>query len=169
MINPAKYAKNEHSDAGILNKADFLRLAEFAVVATDVSYDYKMYENEHNLPVIEGKVSVSVLQNCQRCLKDFENTLECSFKVIPLTSDEKAKSLEEHGLTFDTCILNEGMLNLVELLEDELLLELPIVPKHPNTQAGDCVPVYVGEETQSTITEVSPFASLKALKGKVEK
>ena len=54
------------------------------------------------------------------------------------------------------------MLPIKELLEDELLLALPLSPRHE-----DChMPIEMMDETESEV-EDNPFAALAALKGKL--
>jgi uncharacterized protein len=61
---------------------------------------------------------------------------------------------------------NESPINPLDVVEDELILVLPLVPKHDN----DCLPDEVWESKNENATEdepekpVSPFAALAALK-----
>ena len=59
---------------------------------------------------------------------------------------------------------DDGLLRPAELVEDELILAVPVVPVAPGTEAVERDWIPSVEDTQ----RASPFAALSALKGKPE-
>jgi uncharacterized protein len=100
---------------------------------------------------------------CQRCLRPFESPIEIDQSLRFVRGEAEAEALDAE-LEEDVLALPRA-LDLRELVEDELLLALPLVPRHEtcpaplNFSAGD-----VGDEVEPE--RVNPFAALQALKGK---
>lgn len=102
---------------------------------------------------------------CQRCLQnvDLPLRIERSFRFV---ADEALASELDADAEEDVLALPQR-LDLHALLEDELLLELPLVPMHGNCpepllSGGSAVPTAAdaNEETE----RANPFAALQALK-----
>ncbi len=106
----------------------------------------------------------SVPLTCQRCLgpSDTSLTVDRWFRFV---ADEAAAEAEDDGCEEDV-LAWEPRPNLHELLEDELLMELPLVPMHgvcPVSvvmQAADPGADAMGDEPQRP----HPFAELARLK-----
>jgi uncharacterized protein len=72
---------------------------------------------------------------CQRCMGELPHRVEVD-RQLYLARDEAELERREEALGLDgEVILTGGKLNLVELVEDEVLLGLPLVPKH---ELGEC-------------------------------
>lgn len=99
---------------------------------------------------------------CQRCLApvDVEAAVERSFRFV---GDEATAAAEDDASEEDVLALSRSF-DLVELVEDELLMDLPVAPRHDvcpqtlPTSAGD-------QEFEAAMAErPRPFASLARLK-----
>ncbi len=97
-----------------------------------------------------------IARECQRCLQPVLLALDVdrAFRFAP-TEDEAAVIDAESE---DDVLVLSRQFDLRELLEDELLLALPIVPKHDHCPAPP-----TGQAAQE-LTAVHPFAALAALK-----
>src|SRR5436190_2175091 len=65
-------------------------------------------------------------------------------------------------------LLNEDMLPLRELIEDEILLNLPIIPRHTPEECKVKLP-YTDSSWEENKSETSPFHVLASLKGRKDK
>lgn len=95
---------------------------------------------------------------CQRCLQAVAAPLELdrSFRFV---ADEKQAAAIDADIEEDVLVLSRNF-DLVELIEDELLLALPLVPRHeicPQPLAGPTDPVAFDER-------INPFDVLSELK-----
>jgi uncharacterized protein len=70
---------------------------------------------------------------CQRCLEPYRHELADSVNVV--TADREAMP-ETTPTGFEPFELERGRLQPVQLLEDELIVALPLVPKHARVE--DC-------------------------------
>ena len=97
---------------------------------------------------------------CQRCLQALEMDLAVDRHFLFVASEEEAARLDEHSEE-DVLVL-QPRLDLRELIEDELILAVPLVPRHE----GDCpdpLPMSLGDLPEEA-PQPNPFAALAALR-----
>jgi uncharacterized protein len=109
----------------------------------------------------------TVWLECQRCLQPMPQALAVDglFRFVP--SEDEAARLDEESEE-DVLALPRA-LKLDELIEDELILALPIVPVHgvcpvPIAFSGEPVATDLSEILPDASAPVHPFAALAALK-----
>jgi uncharacterized protein len=106
---------------------------------------------------LTGRVQVE----CIRCLKPVDATLD-EERVFRLTATEsQAQRIDAESDDFDA-LVEEVDFDVLELVEDEAILALPIAPRH-----ADCaLPAEIDAPTEEPESRPNPFAVLQALKGK---
>lgn len=120
------------------------------------------------LPVITGVVEAELPLECQRCLEVFTYPVKVSIALAMVRSDAEAQALPSH---YEPVIVSEEPLFLQELIEDELLLSLPIVPMHDENDCkvqapegtGDGVEAEQGGETEKVDNPFAVLAGFKTL------
>lgn len=115
-------------------------------------------------PVMTGTVEATVKMTCQRCLEAVAVSLQASL-ALGFSSSEEA--LEELPDTLEPYLLEEEEIPLADVLEQELILALPIVAYHPVCQQTEypASPEPVVSEPEKP----NPFKVLEQLKGQVKK
>lgn len=105
---------------------------------------------------------------CQRCLESLVVDVSGQYRMAILENDSKISYLQALDETADYVLLDEvcpdekKMLPVADLLEDELLLALPLSPRHDDCEMlTDSVGEVADEPTEN------PFAILASLKGKL--
>lgn len=98
---------------------------------------------------------------CQRCLQPVEVplTAQRSFRFV----QDEATAAEIDADSEDDVLVLTRALDLCGLIEDELILALPLVPRHDECPRPLAVPASADEPLQE---RPNPFAALAALKGK---
>ncbi len=91
------------------------------------------FHHTGHCPAVEGELTATVWLVCQRCLAQFETVIESSVRVAFVASDAEATQVPDE---FDAVTAPHGRILLDELVEDELLLALPLVPMHATP--ADC-------------------------------
>jgi uncharacterized protein len=81
---------------------------------------------------ISGKIDSEIVLKCQRCLQPVAYKLAVPVKLSPIFNDAGADNLPEE---YEPLLVKEESMALVDLVEEELLLSLPIVAKH---ELGTC-------------------------------
>ena len=157
--------------AGQWPGASLARLAESQTPPNDVPLP-KVTWSAHGewLPAAGGEgawwLSLSaqapVWLTCQRCLQPFEVPLTFERRLRFVRGEAEAEALDAESE--DDVLALSRSLDLRELIEDELLLALPIVPRHE--VCPQPLPMAVGEEDleEDVPERPHPFAALQALK-----
>lgn len=107
------------------------------------------------------QASVEVRLQCQRCLQAMPETLRVDRRFRFVRHEDEAERLDEE-LEDDVLVLPQR-LDLIELLEDELILALPLVPRHPGTCPQ---PLPLEAKPEAAEPAPHPFAALAALRGR---
>ena len=155
--------------AGRFSVAQLDRLAsslagDDAVVATEVEWRARGERR-----TLRGEVQVwlhleahaRLPLECQRCLKPVFVPVDIERSLRFVRGEELAAQLDADSE--DDVLALARVLDLRELIEDELLLALPLVPRHercPEPLRG-CVAM-----DDASDVEPNPFAALAALKGR---
>lgn len=104
---------------------------------------------------------------CQRCLELIDIEVTGDYRLAILFDETQIEQIEDaEYVLVEELGLSGGrkMLPIKELLEDELLLALPMSPRHEDCQ----MPVEMVDADECEVeSEDSPFAALAALKGKL--
>jgi uncharacterized protein len=107
---------------------------------------------------LEGQAEVPL--ECQRCLQPMKEHLHVQRRFRFVRSEDEAARLDEESE--DDVLALPARLDLRALLEDELILVLPIVPRH-----GVCpepLPLPADEALQEEAPAPNPFAALAGLR-----
>jgi len=133
-IDPYKSAQRSLECEGIIESSGMNRLLAAIVTCSEhLHVKVNFGVDELGLVSISGKGSATVSLTCQRCTEAFEHKLSIDFVFSPAKDEEAAENLPSY---YDAIELDEnGEVNLRELVEDELLLALPLIPRH---ELEDC-------------------------------
>ena len=117
----------------------------------------------HQIVHLELKGSLHLL--CQRCLKNLSFDLMEKRQFVMVSTEAEA---DEYPIEDDQRepLVASQQFNLLEAIEDEILLSLPLIPKHPE---GACEPHSAffggGEDTLEVLEKPkNPFNILKNMK-----
>jgi len=106
---------------------------------------------------LEGSVEASVRLLCQRCLDplDWDLSTRFAFRLLdtPVDADSIPRELESMVVEPGECVDLDG------LVEDELILAMPIVARHEDTDCGSQPGANRGHEDTGQTTH-RPFADL---------
>ncbi|HET7866442.1 MAG TPA: YceD family protein [Burkholderiaceae bacterium] len=106
------------------------------------------------------EASAQVMLECQRCLAPVATAVGAKRSFLFVHGENTAADLDAESE--DDVLALTRALDLVELIEDELLLELPLVPRHETCPS----PLPAGDATAQAAEDDAPhpFAALAALK-----
>lgn len=128
FIQPVHMAERGTQLIGQLPVTVLIRLSSFLKDKEgQVAVELNCSLDEENLPYIKGKLDVSLHLECQRCLKAMDYPLHVAVSLSPVFSEKAGGQLPER---YEPLVLEEDKLLLSTLVEDELLLNLPMAPRH---------------------------------------
>ena len=162
QIDVRRFADSGRHLQGELALVQFQRLSKLVEPSQkSCSFPLRLdfFRQDDGQRVIKGHIEGSVSMICQRCLEPVEVNLSSDISLGVVASDAEAELLPEE---LDPLVLDESI-ELYELLEDELLLAMPIVPVHKHCD----IPGNIGSklpENKELPERENPFAILASLK-----
>lgn len=162
QIDPRKFTQQGLNLDGVMPVSELSRLAEVSLDSRDevkVALEFDVDSERHRL--ITGSAECVLNVTCQRCLEPVAVNLNAQLNLAIVWDEERAKQLPK---TFDPLILGEGQADLYTIVEDELLLNLPMVSYH----SDNCIEqTSFGEDALESAAESpsNPFQVLEQLKG----
>ncbi len=126
--------------------------------------------DEGGAPRIGGNVSTTLRLQCQRCMEemDYPVTLKVRLGIVP--SREAAANLPD---SYDPLVVSGDEITITSILEDELILALPIVAMHEiencskdeaSSSGSENFEREAGQENPPSSKRENPFAVLAQLK-----
>ena len=115
-------------------------------------------------PVMTGSIQATVKMICQRCLEAVDVPLQTSTALGFSQSEEALQELPE---SLEPYLLEEEEIPLADVLEQELILALPIVAYHAECQQAEYQ--QAAEPVVNEPEKPNPFKVLEQLKGQVKK
>lgn len=159
-IDPLKWADRDAPFVASLPLQRFQRLlAGLPENAGAVQVACRLRRDPRGLVLLTGELQTEVVMTCQRCLEAVPVPVSTDMSLFLLADEAQAERLDESE---DYVVYEDGHCDLAAVLEDELILALPLVPRH-----DDCEPavVLVEPETDEPAPQKeNPFLVLAGLK-----
>jgi uncharacterized protein len=159
VINNIEFAQKALEIHDIIPVLHFSRLVDM-LANTEGRLDCRLQggKDANNAPYIRLLVQGTLSLNCQRCLQPFEHEILIDTHYILVRNESDMPAPEDESDEEDYLLIQAEM-PVLELMEDELLLALPIAPKH---EEGECD----NQGNTSNYKKPNPFAKLELLKSK---
>lgn len=152
----------EHCYTGVLDSQGMQRLAERAETEGPIEVYLKVAisgQGGGEEILVSGRVSANAVMQCERCLGKLQTQLTSDFQLTVVESEEAADALPMEATPV---IAIKGELSVTTLVEDELLLAVPIVALH---EEENCP----GIGWQTSYEKPHPMAVLAELKEQQDK
>lgn len=110
---------------------------------------------------IQGRLRADVEWTCQRCLGPLRLPLDITVNLGLARDEAAADRLPDE---YDPLLVQEGgVVSVLDLVEDELLLALPQIPRHENLRECEAHGYLQPGETALDLKNRQPFAVLATL------
>lgn len=133
-------------------------LDDQAAIEAELEFDV-----QGRLRTVSGHVNATLTVTCQRCMQPMTLDLDTHFKLALVSDESKAGLLPEE---YEPLMLDEdNRVNIPVMLEDELLLAVPLVALH-DTECSDYLQeqkIHQASEEEQALKKDSPFSVLKDL------
>ena len=164
-------APQSYKGAGFLGISDLPRVAkEVSAVLAGDGFDWEVETHFENLPgsepqqILELGLEGRLHLVCQRCLLDCAVDLAEKRRFILVNSEAEA---DDYPLEDDEQepLVASQQFNLLETIEDEVLLSIPLIPKHPEGFCESHATDFGGADADAVAKErENPFKVLKNIK-----
>ena len=126
--DPRKFAQQGISLDGFVLVAELPRLAESLQETTgEIQVDLAFGISVEKKKIVTGHASAELTLVCQRCLENVKVPVKSDISLGIVWDEEGAEALPEY---LDPWITGEGIADLYDMIEVELLLSLPKVAYH---------------------------------------
>lgn len=160
-IDPFRYAEQSLGLDGKVKVADLKRLDMNLDKNAEIAVNLQFGIDEQKITYLKGHLETKLSLQCQRCMEPLVYGIMSDFSLGVVSTLDEANSLPEQ---YEPALAAEGSLALRELIEDEIILNLPIIPKH---EPDECkVKLPLAESGWEPGKGKNPFHVLESLKNK---
>ena len=156
FIAPLKLAEKQERLTGSVPVSSLHRLRD--ILYNDkgsVNFDLQFGKDDRGQVIIRGKFNGTLNLTCQRCMQPMELSIGNRISLAVAVVDNGEPPAEQ----YEPITLVDNQIALETLLEQEILLALPIAPVHDRSK---CSGSYLVDKYKAR--NESPFAVLKNLK-----
>lgn len=160
-ISPDRAAEGKRVFSGTIPLSRMKRLAALLVDASGVATFSAAFRTDldHRV-IIDLQVEAAMPLVCQASLEVYDELVARSSELAVIEHDSEQFDLPEN---YEPVLTENGRLAIMNIVEDELLLSLPTIPRKPGLQAvefstGGQKPV--SETTREGVKE-TPFSALQ--------
>lgn len=112
---------------GQASAAQLPRIVESGVRDVRVEYEVRGVDTALGKPGLDVRVQGEAVLACQRCLEDLTHPIDLAVE-LELAAEQAAIDAAEDDIDR---VLASSSMSVEQLVEDEVLLELPMAPRHP--------------------------------------
>jgi len=166
FIDPLMYARKGLRIEGVLRVVDFERLSDRLAspdgeIAVKLTFDIK-----DGQAAIEGHIDGQLKLTCERCMETMTLDVDSDIRLGLVQSEQEIDGLLSG---FEPLMTSDEPMRVLDLIEDEILLLLPMVPSHAQ---GECAYIEGVAQADESVVKVerngqktvNPFSTLSTLK-----
>jgi uncharacterized protein len=157
-IDLATLSAKPLSIEGIVSPGDLERLSEsLANGDGELRYRVSACLDAQRRRVVSCIIEGFVFLTCQSSLDTFRHPVSIDDRLVLVDDESRLPPLEEESDTEDYLVV-DGPLDVLELVEDAVILALPMMPRKPGLEWKEA------EAKEEEGPKASPFAKLSSLK-----
>lgn len=165
-VDPYRFADNATRLHGNLPIKDMERLSmSLAANKGEVAVDINFGIDEQGIRFLRGHLEAHLALQCQRCMESFNYEIISDLLLGIVQTEEDAKELPER---YEPLVIKGVDLFIQDVVEDELIVSLPIVPMHELEDCKVTLPL-VTESEAMTMEKDNPFKVIELLRTKRDK
>ena len=160
-VDPWQLCANNRSFEGHIS-LDALNRLRPLLASTDgeAAFTLLFARDDDKRPIVKGSVDAVLQLVCQRCLEPVRLVISTTFALGLVESLDEASGLPD---TLDPLWVDGGELILADIVEDELILAVPVTPRHVEAECSVSIDEFKLPEGVEPRRD-NPFAVLKSLK-----
>jgi DUF177 domain-containing protein len=159
-VDAWRMVQAQRSFRGSLPLTALPRLQDSLAAANGVvTFDLEFGRDDLGIAYLWVRADAALPLTCQRTLDVFELPVGIDTKLGLITREE-----EEAGLPgeYEPLLISDGVLKLADVVEDELILALPVIPVKPG--APQIEHRWAAPEAEEETAKPNPFAVLQKIK-----
>jgi len=165
-VDPFRFADNAIRLQGVLYVNDLERLCDYLHKHSgEIRVDLTFGKNEQGIRFLTGKLSGHLQLQCQRCMEDLAYEITNKIWLAIVHTEEEAAQLPSG---YDAIIVDNDILVIQDMIEDELIVSLPVVPMHHPNECKVTLPLVIKSEQELETGKNNPFNVIDFLRVKQE-
>ncbi len=140
-INPSQLADQGARIEGRLELSNMSRLVEFlSSIQGSADFCLQFGRDSGGTRFIHSEIAANLMLKCQRCGQPVQVACELKADLSPVLTDSQAKQLQTD---YEPLVTQGEPVSLLEMVEDELVLNLPMIAKHDYGECPQELPAYL--------------------------
>jgi uncharacterized protein len=169
-IDVKKFFSRRSQLTSVLPRQSLKRLGQYlhetdAENGDEIEVKLDFIQDDEGRFILGGAIQGNILLSCQRCLQAAEYKLDSDFSIQIVDELKAAGDRELAEDELDVAVSVDGKLDLLALIEDEVILSLPLVIYHDDKDCNQKLTELQTNEEQGAASK--PFAELAALKSQL--
>lgn len=161
-VDPFRFADNATQLHGSISVKDMQRLCTSLFSDEgDIDVHLAFGVDEQGIRFMRGHLKTCLKLQCQRCMEPLDYDVIGDFVSGILTSEEEVDGLPER---YEPLVVKDATLYIQDVIEDELILDLPLVPMHDLKECKVKLPLMTDSELE--MEKESPFKVIELLRSK---
>lgn len=158
LVDPRKLANQGTELQGLVPGDQLPRLSKAVLETGDIEASLEFSRDTMRRALIDGNFVLNVTMTCQRCLQPVSERIDGEIHVGVVWDELRAAELPK---SIDPWLVSTESGDLYELLEDEFLLSLPIIPFHDENACAGSGQFSTGEHEEKRDNPFDVLAKLK--------
>ena len=167
-VDPFRLATREEHLQGTIPLKQMKRLISALLSGEgDVMIDVTFSVDFNQVVLLTGKIKTDAKLICQRCMGEMDLPIAIDFQLAFVRSEAEMERLPEE---YEATLIEDTPIMLSDIIEDEILLALPPIPKHLDENCSSDVVTegwnsqQIEETNTESVERVNPFDVLASLK-----
>ena len=156
-IEPERLAADGEVLIGKIDQIEMPRLTSLVSSPDgEVSFSLVFCKGTHGEIQITGNLETTLTMQCQRCLSEMKFILDNPISISVIKNRNKIELINSD---LEPILINEEKFLLLDLIEEEVILGLPIAPLPPQDACS-----VKGQSNRHSVKKENPFTVLSKLK-----
>ncbi|MDN5835759.1 MAG: YceD family protein [Nitrosospira sp.] len=160
VIDALDFARNAESYHGKITISELERLQDYLVGnCGELKYTVSGAVDRNAKPILRIVIQGSISLRCQRCLGELRHALELRTELLLTRNEDELSRLDKNELVDGVLAMSD--MDVLALVEDEIILSLPISPRHDESECS--MGMLVHSDAAGAKTLCTALAQLKKL------
>jgi uncharacterized protein len=128
LIDPLECLGQQQVFEGTVDSDQLTRLSEqLSGIEASIPYKLSFYQDDAGRCIVQCDITTCLNVVCQRCAQKMELPIKVASHLCVIANDKAAEGLPKN---YEPLVSIEGMISPLEVIEEELILAIPMIPRH---------------------------------------
>jgi uncharacterized protein len=133
-IDTRRLAELHGTLSGTVAPARFHRIGAPFIATKPVAVEMRIRSEDESDLRLSGRIKTEIKATCQRCLGEVDVAIEKIFDLRLVDTTDPVETA--FGTGDDMLTVSQGRIDIEQFVEDEMMLDCPMIPVHDNPECG---------------------------------